>query len=600
MKSLISNIRFSKYGDYSNIINSFSNLENNAKKIENILSSFSLGGSIDTSFYQVNNLSNENDSIDNNDDMLNLAMESIKIDIEETSKTMSTITNQISENNNRIIQNNEIIENNSNKIQENNNKMKETKKITNYDSNGNPTSSYIVPVYDINALMAENGKLENENNKLSLENNGLKKDIDNLNLLFDELNDASKLKATDQSHLEEIIAGIGKIKGELNSSFMGIDSTTNDIDENTISKIDSSSIDQNDSGITSITASSMEADENNSIFESAFEILATGYVFSRSAASGILKEGENVFVDGATWIGGEVVSSISEFGTEILHFVGLHDLANNLNALNDEYKKSVANWISVDRVGTWNEQFYEGNIIGLLLNDRSYHKYNSEPVKRTQDVTEKATQIGLEIGATVTTGNPAIATVIGTLNNIGSNAEESYQISNNPSIDNETLHIVLNGIEGAVEGYTTGQAFNGVRGIASNIAEEGGLANYLRHFRSDATGIANKIAHNNARQNLNLFGRQLTNSIANIDNAIQVVGSTSNLIDQSILNDEAFRLADFAQDLITEYGSDAIIGYNGGFKTLFNHEPVKNITETIDTILDTGILSNNDDIKRIG
>jgi len=199
-------------------------------------------------------------------------------------------------------------------------------------------------------------------------------------------------------------------------------------------------------------------------------------------------------------------------------------------------------------------------------------KYNSIEAQKLQDGAEKATIIGLEVGATVLSGgNKSAATAIGALNNIGEKAEETFINSKSTSLDDGTKNVLLEGLVGAAEG-------NAIGGLTTSLPAT---------VKNTSKTIFSKFDIKDPSFKTSLKD-SINNSLLSPDNAIQVIGTTAEAI-----NDGNITVGKEAKDIITEYGTDVASSV-----VKLTNPLLSNYIDLADSLADSGMLEQMD--KRIG
>lgn len=561
--------KFSHYADYSNIISSIDSITNVESNIGKSLSSLSFAGDIENSVYPTTNVND--DSVSGNDSDISSFINMIDADIKVTEELMTKIDTQKNENINKINSNNQTISDNLSSISRMENEIQILLASIPTEDEPNAASLRASIHRQIANLRTKIAELKQQNEELKEENNALNRDNEELAKLYDEY----QQKKTEKN---EVYEKLNNIRKKIEETIVSLEGTFPD----------------SMSGLTSEQAGhpmpiADEFEDNPTLLDRTLSGAATGYVYSRAAVSGILKEFEN-FRDAATYIVESARSLTADFTAETLHFLGLHGLANSLEEANNIRDDAIASWIANDSVETWNQNYYENDPAGIAVNERSYAKYDSPSVNSTQDFFEDATRVGEAVAATIFTGNPLPAAAIVGTSRIGETSENTFQEVKNPTLDDGVGHIALNGLEGSVEGYAIGQTVSGIQNIISGVVEDGGIAGYARHLRNDYINSIRTRRAATLAENVKLFGNNIVNSLSSVDNAVQVAGTTAGAIDEAIQTGVTPNPQEFVRDVFNEYRTDAMIGYGGSFKTVHQNKAIVDIWQTIDNFVDSGVV----------
>ena len=297
-------------------------------------------------------------------------------------------------------------------------------------------------------------------------------------------------------------------------------------------------------------------------------VLATGAVAFNSAVSGALKAGENL-VDGAVWGAGKIATYLFGLDAYLNRLLGQDEVANQLDEISEANSRSLAKWIAIDNVENWNRAFYEG--IGSGINDVSYMAYDSEEAQRIQEIAEKGAEVALEVACTVTTGNTALATAIGSVTEMGKAAEELYSTGDNLTLADGTGNIVLHGAVGAANGNATGGfGMSYANAAAGALTETGALAKMVE-------GIGKA------------FGKD-----SFVGNALQVTGNMAN----RTLEGKENNPLTFVTDIVTEFGLNSLTNTLSSGSTV-PAQAFGKILEFTDNINDSGIFDTFSEISGI-
>lgn len=294
------------------------------------------------------------------------------------------------------------------------------------------------------------------------------------------------------------------------------------------------------------------ADENATILDEYavnVEELATGIMAVNSAASGVIKVGENL-VDGAVWVG----ASVSAWKDDKLG-QGLSFLENltGLNLKSDHFKDKAETtrtgaqeFIAKDYVGMLNDDFYNNTSFGRMLNEQSKYSYDSEYMQNIQDTSKNVTTSAIEVSLGIVTGNPGVSSAFGALTSIGDKAEEIYNTNQNATLNTGTNEVLWSGIKGAIEGGFAGQVGTGLNEIAA--AGGGSITAGARNLINDSISNAQSGIRSNG------FGSFAANTIENA--AIDAFGKKAGDITLStmadVINDQDYSTENIIKNAIEE------------------------------------------------
>ena len=200
--------------------------------------------------------------------------------------------------------------------------------------------------------------------------------------------------------------------------------------------------------------------------------VTTRAVQATSAVSGVAKL-EEYIVDGAVAAIGYTVGGVT--------YLFDQDAGN---AIMD----GTLDTVRVDMTGEINEAFYEGTVVGELINENSALKYDSAGAQAIQNSAEFTTKVVLATACTVATGGAAAPLVVGALYGSGKAAENYAQ-----SVDRENgegynqgeaaLRMLAGGTAGAAEFYGYGQMGAGVLGF--NVSPQASTTFAKNFFTTD-------------------------------------------------------------------------------------------------------------------
>lgn len=230
------------------------------------------------------------------------------------------------------------------------------------------------------------------------------------------------------------------------------------------------------------------------------------------------------------------------------------------------FEDDVTDFISRDLTGEAKEDFYENTSLGRAINEKSYIKYDSKIANKIQNVSEKATEIGVEVAAAtlIPGGGVAVSAAIGAASGMGKSAEKNYQAGN--SMKESALDIVINTGTGALEGYATGAmgsaAINGAKAL-SNLGIDGAKALAKEKFSS----FSGKVALDTLKKNAGTVAKQsIFSTLKDPGFYLDTFGASSNDIMKAAKGETSWLDAGKAIIINTgvSFGTNYLFNYAGG------------------------------------
>lgn len=279
-------------------------------------------------------------------------------------------------------------------------------------------------------------------------------------------------------------------------------------------------------------------------------------------------------------------------GSGFLQFFGNDEAAARV-------EKIATDFISRDLTGEAKEDFYENTSLGRAINEKSYIKYDSEIANKIQNVSEKATEIGVEVAAAtlIPGGGVALSAAIGAVSGMGKSAEKNYQAGN--SMKESALDIVINTGTGALEGYSAGAmgsaAINGAKAL-SNLGIDGAKALAKEKFSS----FSGKVALDTLKKNAGTVAKQsIFSTLKDPGFYLDTFGASSNDIIEAAKGETSWLDAGKAIIINTgvSFGTNYLFNYAGGVgSSVFDSA---NYGHRIDGARDEGIKKYmGDDFKK--
>ena len=321
---------------------------------------------------------------------------------------------------------------------------------------------------------------------------------------------------------------------------------------------------------------------------------ATGTMVINSVRSGIAKFDETL-IDGLAQLGSYEIKGLAFLGGKVVGVVD-KDLENKMNAKADQLIMENREFVSEDLVGDFNNYYYNETNKGKNINEKSYYKYDSDEMKKVQDVSQKATEVTAATAVTIASGGAA-AGVIGGVYSYGNAAENTYQNSLNTSFGDEAK-MVSSGVLGAASWIATGRLGAGAVNASSTILKSSGEFGAKATFEGLKTTLKSTINKDAIKQSVKAvftkdgFKAAVISSMKDPIDVLQTVGIAGDNVSRFINKEEELNVKTGAKAVGEVIGTALLnITFQGISDNLSNNVKLKNITTLDDGIKDDYINS---------